>query len=307
MTTEKKADENKNGQLLFPDINKVLCPKETIPLKDAINNYRKMLLDSDLHYNTLYANKLLEHQEMMLPKNLISSKRDISQLQKHIASWARKHNYKFPIIIIKRKKGDRKFHDKIRLFLTDMFVYEKDITLDSILDMMGIRIILCLGNDDTLDHIKLCRDVLIETINFFTGIKGYNPHKAEPKLFLGFDSKEHPEVIVAPKDFIPSEYQIYVKDYYSEPKKNSYQSYHIVFKTKCGLPLEVQIRTSATNFRVEHIKAKHEDHDKDKYPDPIILDRKNINIFGYNYSQDGDIVDFIGLDNAIDPFNMLYY
>lgn len=296
----------KENQLWFPDINSVLCPKKTIQLKDATIAYRKLLLESNLPYLTLYANKLLEHQEMMLPKHLISFKKDTSQLQKHLASWARKKGYTFPIIVLKRKKSDRKFNDKIRLFLTDMFIYNKDITLDSILDMIGIRIILCLGNSDTLDHIKLCVEVLMEVINFFTEEKGYNPHKAEPKLFLGFDHKKHSEVVVAPKDLIPKDYRIYVKDYYSDPKKNTYQSYHIVFMTKCGFPLEVQIRTFATDVRVEHYLAKHGNHDKDRYPDPIILDRKNINVFGYHYAN-GDIEDFIGLDKAIDPFNILYY
>lgn len=296
----------KENQLWFPDINSVLCPKKTIQLKDATIAYRKLLLESNLPYLTLYANKLLEHQEMMLPKNLISFKKDISQLQKHLASWAKKKGYPFPIIVLKRKKSDRKFNDKIRLFLTDMFIYNKDITLDSILDMIGIRIILCLGNSDTLDHIKLCVEVLMEVINFFTEEKGYNPHKAEPKLFLGFDHKKHPEVVVAPNDLIPKEYRIYVKDYYADPKENTYQSYHIVFMTKCGFPLEVQIRTFATDVRVEHYLAKHENHDKDKYPNPITLDRKNINVFGYHYAN-GDIEDFIGLDKAIDPFNILYY
>lgn len=307
MTTK----ENEQKQLRFPDINKVLCSNKTISLEEAMNKYRQMLLDTKLPYNILYANKILEHQELLSSKNLITFKRDISQLQKHLATWKRKKGYTFGITIQQRRKSDRKFHDKIRLFLTDMFINGKDITLDSILDMIGIRLILNLGNEDKLDHIKLCRDILIETINFFTIEKGYNPIKAEPKLFLGFDKSKHPEVVVAPKNLIPEEFRIYVKDYYSDPKENSYQSYHIVFKTKCGLPLEVQIRTFATDYRVEHEKAPHNKYDQNKYQNPIILDRKNINIYGYKCFYDvktntEQISDYVGLDESINPFTNIY-
>ena len=300
----------KQQQLVFPDINTVLYSDKPILLESAMDEYRKLLLASNTPYNTLYANKLLENKDLTLSKNLISLKKDISQLQKHLATWSKKKGYTFPIIIQKRKKSEIKFNDKIRLFLTKMFVYGEDLTLDSILDTLGIRIILCLGDVDTLEHILLCRDVLMEVINFFTIEKGYNPHRAEPKLFVGFDSKEHPEVVVPNKEtLIPEEFRIYVKDYYSDPKTNTYQSFHIVFKTKCGLPLEVQIRTQATHVRVEYLKAPHDVHDAEKYPDPIVLKRENINVFGYSYvtkDETEHIEDFVGLEKAIDPFNMLY-
>lgn len=298
--------QKEKSRLVFPDINSVLCPKEPIEqLDSAMDDYRKKLIKTGSAYNILYANKLLETQNLLLPKNLISIKGDISQLQKHLAAWARKKGYKFKIIIQKRRKSETKLNDKIRLFLTDMFIYNKDITLDSIMDMLGIRIILCLGNTDHLDDIKICIEVLIEVIHFFTEIKGYNPMKAEPKLFVGFEPEKHPEVVVPDKDLVPSEYKIYIKDYYSDPKCNSYQSYHIVFKTKYGLPLEIQIRTFATHIRVEYIKCKHTDHDKDRYPDPIKLDRKNINLYGYTYVN-GVVEDLVGLEKAIDPFTILY-
>lgn len=271
--------------LIFPDYNLALS-RERVSLPKAENRYRKMLLDTKLDYNVFYANKLMEIDRMMEPKILACTKKDLDDLVIHLNNWKRKMKYSSPIKIQRRKKDKCKTHNKIRLNLTKHYVNGEDITLDSILDMIGIRIILCLGGStESLENIEYCYEVLNEIIDFFMLKKGYNPHIAEPKLSLGFNPQKYPDVIVPePNHLIKPGYSVFVKDYYAEPKKNAYQSLHIVFTNRLNLPIEVQIRTFATHLRVEYRDALHLEHDIEKYSecDTILLDREKVNIFGYS-------------------------
>lgn len=315
MTADQKT-ENTENKLVFPDLNAVLCPKEIISLDEAQQEYRKILLATKITYNIKYANKLLEYQKLMLPKNLNSLNKDYAQYQKHIQQWMKKKGYYFNIIIQKRRKSYKKYHEKIRLFSqtqNDLLVSQAPIeeiekySLERIRDAIGIRIIPCLGNVDTHKTVSICYEILNETIRFFTIIKGYNPFIAEPKLYLGFEPNKNPDIIVPADEeaVVLAGFKNNVKDYYKVPKKNGYQSLHIAFNSLYGIPIEIQIRTFATHLRVEYISAHHEGYDKERYPERLILDRPNINVHGYFY-MDGLIEDFIGLEKAIDPFSILY-
>lgn len=300
MVTEEKS------KLIFPDFNLAICSENLRTISESEDIYRQMLLDTKADYNVLYSNKLLEMQNMLKRRNLSQVKKDLEELIRHLTSWKKKMGYNFPIFFEKRKKSDVKCHNKIRLFLTKQYIYDEDVTLDSILDTLGIRIIPSFGNTDTQKSIQMCYEILEETINFFTFKKGYNPHKKGSMLDLGFNPIEHPKVIVPnnSKELIKPTYSMYVKDYYSEPKKDGYQSLHIVFDGIC--PIEVQIRTFATHLRVEDL---HRNYNIQRYDgiefDQICLDRKNVNIQGYGYIN-GLLQDKVGLETSIDPYNQLY-
>ena len=72
-----------------------------------------------------------------------------------------------------------------------------------------------------------------------------------------------------------------------------------------GLPFEIQIRTMATHTRVEYESSMHDIHDKKRYPNQIMLDRENVNIYGYQFVN-GNVEDFVGLEKSIDPFSLIH-
>ena len=294
------------GKLIFPDFNLAVCSENLRTLSEAEDTYRQMLLATGTDYNVLYSNKLLEMQNMLKRRNLSPVKKDLEDLIRHLTAYKKKVGYDFPIFFEKRKKSDVKCHNKIRLFLTEQYIYDKDVTLDSIQDTLGIRIMPSFGNVDTMESLKTIYEILDETINFFTLKKGYNPRKKGNMFDLNFNSKEHPEVLV-PKnsdDWLKPTYSIYVKDYYAHPKSDGYQSLHIVFDGPS--PIEVQIRTFATHLRVETL---HDGYDSQRYDgiefDRVYLDREHVNIHGYGYVN-GKVQDKVGLETAIDPYNQLY-
>lgn len=299
---------SKKNKLIFPDFNLAVCSENIRTIYEAENIYRQMLLETKSDYNVLYSNKLLEIRNMLKPHNLSLVKKDLEGLIRHLTVWKKQKGYTFPIYFERRKKSDTKCHTKIRLLLTKQYVYEEDVTLDSIQDTLGIRIMPCFGNFDTLESIKVCYEILDEVINFFTFKKGYNPRKKGTMFDLNFDIQKHPEVVVPqPQDIeglLKPTYSSYVKDYYSNPKSDGYQSLHIVFDGYS--PIEVQIRTFATNLRVDSL---HDRYNIRKYDgvefDQVNLDREHVNIHGYSFIH-GMLHDKVGLETSIDPYNQLY-
>lgn len=294
--------------LIFPDINCSLCPEQRISLTDSISIYRKELIATNTWYNLLYANKLKEYQMMIQPRNLANLNKLFNQYINHINNWKKKQGYSFIIKIIKRVKSYKKWNEKTRLFLdyqNEEELQSSKYALSRIRDGIGLRLIIDLVKTDTIDSIRLCYELMNETIRFFTEIKEFIPEWAEPKLFTGFDSKKYPDIIIptdADNCFVLKGYENNVKDYIKNPKANGYQSLHIVFRTESGQPFEIQIRTIEIDKRVEELCAPHDAYDKERYPEHlrISLDRENINIFGYSLSDD-----LVGLEKSVDPFNTL--
>ena len=297
MKTETSAN-----QFIFPDIEPFLCPDEPITLEKAIQNYRKVLIDTGNSYLIAYANKLLEYFETA------PSKKDISQYTAHMKKWKKENNYNFTFYVSKRKKSFIKFNEKIRLFIlkalnAKTFEEREKYSLDRICDIYGIRLILDFGKKDSTEAIDMCYKFLNETINFFTKEKGYTIKLAEPLVDVGFCAKEHPNVVVPKESKILEAFDVNVKDYYLTPKKNGYQSLHIVFKSPKGIPIEIQIRTFATHMRVEfEPSCNHDSHDNARYPERINLNLDKINISGFGYYAPGKVFDTVSLIQSIDPF-----
>lgn len=294
----------KISKLVFPDFNEAVCSENLRTISEAESVYRQMLLDTGVEYNVLYANKISEMKRILKRPNLVIIKEDTEDLIKRLTDWKKQKGYTFPIYFERRKKSDVKCHTKIRLYLTKHYVFGEDVTLDGIKDTLGIRIIPCFGNTDTLDSVKICYEILEEIIKFFTIEKGYNPCQKGNMFNLTFDYNSHPEVIVPSKSLVSKTNSIYVKDYYAHPKSDGYQSLHIVFDGNC--PIEVQIRTFATHLRVDSL---HDDYNAQKYDgvefDQIHLNREKVNIHGYGFVN-GFIHDKVGLETSIDPYNQLY-
>ena len=286
----------------FPDIEPFLCPDSPISLENDIDNYRNALIETGNSYNIEYANKLLEYVEA------VPVKKDFDQYFLHMKKWKKESGYTFNIDYARRKKSFIKYNEKIRLFIlkalsSKTFEDRTKYSLDRICDIYGMRLILCFGNSDTLEAIDMCYEVLNETINFFTKKKGYSLKLAEPLLNVDFSQEEHPNIVIPIQSKTCKDYEINIKDYYLNPKKNGYQSLHIVFKSPKGIPIEIQIRTLATHMRVEFDPScNHDSHDKNKYPERINLNLEKVNLNGFGYYGPGMYHDSIGLVNSIDPF-----
>lgn len=283
----------------FPDISEVLCSESRMSLKEATDIYRKTLISEGF---AEYANKLLAY-EKGIPK-----KSDYDQFINHMRAWKKKKKYNFEIYFTRRKKSFIKYNEKIRLFIMNFDKAKTDeerrkYALDNICDIFGIRIVLDLGKEDTAESIRICYEVLNEIISFFVVKKGYTPTVAEPLIFTGFSAEEHPDVFVPSESAIMDGYEINVKDYYKNPKKNGYQSLHIVFRSPLGFPMEIQLRTLATHIRVEYGEAaSHFAHDRERYSERIDIDPKKVNISGFRYIDENKIFDGAGIFSATDPF-----
>lgn len=306
----------------FPDINEFLCPKEKISFEQAIRAHISYLKNTDISYNIQYANKLCEYLCIFDQKKISQMNKDFSQLMSYLQNWKQKNHYNFSIQLCPRKKSYKKFNEKVQLFIqTYLNANSEDLkqkySLSRIYDLIGVRLILIFGEKDTHSDIAMCYKILDAVNHFFSSKKGYLPMNAEPLIDLGFVQEEYPDVIIptTSEAVIPVDLCGSVKDYYVEPKANSYQSLHVVFHSQYGMPIEIQIRTMATHTRVEYENAMHEKHDKYRYPNPISLDRANININGYQYivNNDGNgkvlnyvVEDFIGIEDSVNPFNIIY-
>lgn len=162
-------------------------------------------------------------------------------------------------------------------------------------DIAGFRIVIF--GDTPEEMISQCYMVL-EHLFWYSIEKGFIPCEAErPKDTSGFIPEEHPDIIVPDtiplkKDIIP-----YVKDYISHPKKNGYQSLHIIFKDAEWNFFEVQIRTIFMHMVAENGKAAHDKH-KSQYAN-LEIDRSLINIPGY-YIQDGKLFDWVGIEESLE-------
>lgn len=222
---------------------------------------------------------------------LISNKKILSRTRKNfnnIHEFTVKNNNEIFIQTIARSKGWISFFYKnvIKLF-------EKK-SLDSIRDIHACRSILdSKDGKDNMDLIKRCYKVMDENINYLIRL-GFTPCDAEPlKDTEDFIPSENPEIIVPKCSYLSKVNQPYVKDYIATPKNNTYQSLHVIFRDPYGNYFEYQVRTYSMDKSAEHGKASHKtykDNQKKKQSMPKLdINRKNIHLPGYRYSN--DIVD----------------
>ena len=134
----------------------------------------------------------------------------------------------------------------------------------SINDELGFRIVIGTSRYDDEKSIAQLYEVANKVIAFFVIRKGYQLIKPSPANGLGFNKELFPNVFVPQKGLIYPEYAKYVKDYFVAPKKNGYQALHMVFVTKSGLTIEVQLRTFASHFHAEYV-ATHLSHKDERY------------------------------------------
>lgn len=267
-------------------------------IEDIEARYIALLRQNGTTNSILHANKLEQSKVMLSNKNLLALDKVLHELKIYLRKWTKKHNVH--LLIQRRKKSWIGFNQKIELYLTN------NRTLDKVLDLLGIRIIICSSEQDTVDTIKLCYCLQNDIIDFF--INEYHSLflEPEPKIDINFDHSKFPNIIV-PSSLLKDEYKILVKDYISNPKSNGYQSLHSVVSTVNGIIFEIQIRSFAMDILAEFGTGEHKTYKSARYSGTTIddIDYKKIHIPGFVVLKDQTLVDNVGLVKSIDPFKLM--
>ena len=309
------------NDLTFPNLTNYI--ESLSSLKEIEDRYVSALRKEGTIYHRLYANKLIEYQQTVRNHdNLFLLESDFLRLKQHLYELKEVQKVELPISLTKRRKNFIGLNEKIRLTLLKALdnPHDKTASLSQILDTLGFRIIVGNRNNSARDEqnsVDTCYLILNAVIMFFIDL-GYTPvelnfNKEE------FNHAEHPNVVFPSNTaIILPGFEIYVKDYIKYPKKNGYQSLHVVFKTDTGLSFEIQIRTHAMHYCAEFEKANHDGYNEEKYKNvKIVFDPLKTNIMGYKAILDPNsdkknpkliIMDQIGLTSSdiADPFNVIF-
>ena len=147
-------------------------------------------------------------------------------------------------------------------------------------------------------------EVLNELMQYFI-MNGSLLTEAEPILKGECEGSIKEELIIPSESLIIPGFEDNVKDYIRNPKSNGYQSLHCVVRKTDGTLFEIQVRTTAMDYRAEFGSASHLPYKINKYGAGIKLDLSKIKINGFQASEDGKICDLVGLVNSVDPFGLL--
>ncbi|MBS5864325.1 MAG: RelA/SpoT domain-containing protein [Clostridium sp.] len=284
-------------------LDKVMSEADKLRGNTFIPNYLDM-------YHTKLANYLTKYYNY---ESLSELEKEIIELKRFLSSL------KVPCSISGRLKNYVALLEKVRSFIYD------GLDPYSINDELGFRLIVGTKRYDDEESIKQLYDVANKVIAFFVIRKDYQLIKPSPANGLGFNPELFPKIFVPQKGLIYPEYTKYVKDYFIAPKKKGYQALHMVFLTKTGLTIEVQLRTFASHFHAEYIST-HMLHKDERYgideskvtPEEkeaeekrqaaikVVFDPEKVKLDSY-YSENGKTLDLIGLQETIrDPFNNFY-
>ncbi len=316
---------NAQKDIFFPDITKLLyMGVGSLVTLQKMHNEETMIEANKLrgknfvpNYLDIYHTKLENYLNRYYNYNSLAElEQEIIELKKFLFAL------KVPCSISGRLKNYIAFVEKVRTFIYD------GLDPFSINDELGFRIIVGTSRYDDEDSIKQLYFVANKIISFFIINKGYQLLIPSPANGLGFDHNKYPKIYVPSESLIYPEYVRYVKDYFINPKKRGYQALHLVFVTKSGLTIEVQLRTFASHYHAEYI-AKHSLHKIERYGYDleerniyeelseeerekqkvvkIIFDPEKVKLDSY-YSLNGNTLDLIGLQETIrDPFNNFFF
>ncbi len=308
-------------EIVFPDLVPFLYRGvgSLVNLQKLYNEEVKKAAD-ELRGDLFKANYLdLYHTKLMNYLDKYYNYQSVSELEQEIIDLKNfLFNQTIPCNISGRLKNYIALVEKVRSFIYD------GLDPFSINDELGFRIIVGKDRYDDEKSIKQLYDIANKVISFFVVAKGYKLLPPSPAIGRGFNPADYPDVFVPKASLILPEYAIYVKDYFINPKKKGYQALHMVFLTKSGLTIEVQIRTFASHYHAEYIST-HEMHKQDRYGKPvdkqeeltekeiqrqqaikISFDPEKVKLDSY-FSKDGKTLDLIGLEETIrDPFNNFF-
>ena len=295
----------------FPSIVPLLYEEKDF--LELYHEFIELLRSQDEIKYTLAANKLEQCMRISTdPVRLHELEQIFVDLKKQIANWQETHDFPFNISIYKRRKNLIGTIEKIVLC-------QEKSTLNEVNDILGFRILIDNGIQDTEESIEATYKICEVVYEYFTKKKCFVPFSfcKVPKKNEYDGTDKHimvPKESKIPKTLLDAHI---IKDYVAFTKKNGYQSIHMVFTDADGNCFEIQIRTQAMHIHAEYGSANHDEYKNARYdrsaPDgayQIHFDPLKVKIKGYIAFKDANgemiVSDTIGLDNSIDPFNLLY-
>lgn len=267
-------------------IAEALYTERSIP--DVLKKYEALLRDTDNLFNIAHAAKIAEYYHQITNKKYLTSLR---QTFNGIYSLIDKNFPDVRFCIDGRRKSVISTEKKIQKLL------KEKKSLDLLRDLFAFRILIFGKNSSAL--ISTCYSVAESVISYFVS-KGFVLCEADAPIGTGFDPTTHPNIIVPKTSGISDNFKYGIKDYIITPKKNGYQSLHIVFRTNTGDCFEIQIRTFDMHLHAESGEANHRGYKLKTYPSTLSFDRNKIDIPGYGVSPEGQLFDFIGLEKGLE-------
>ena len=268
------------------DIIPYLYLYDSVPA--ILEHYSRDLINSGDKVKRWKANRLLEYRSALSDAVFLESIRDwFNQLYDEISS-------SFPSIpfeLLGRRKSLDSTTDKISRL-------EKKLVLESVTDnpfkrvrdFLAFRITLFDSTPgEFVDELYQIADVVID---FFTSI-GLEAIEHDKLLDTeDFDNSLHPEIYVPTVSGINPFHESLIKDYVYKPKKNGYQSIHILLRDPLTQRyIEIQLRTLSMHIHAEIGDAGHAEYKSDKYlNNHELIDFSKIHIRGFRYVplQSGD-------------------
>lgn len=168
-------------------------------------------------------------------------------------------------------------------------------SVDLLKDVIAFRIVLHESNSDSGSSsddslIMECYSVANSLIEFYS-LLGYILCEAESVVdTIDLSSPRLKELTIPQTSGMIPEYLFGAKDYIRTPKKNGYQSLHLIFRSPRGLTFEVQIRTEKMDVYASEGYAEHGVYKETKYTNRLRFDSRKVNIPGYEVSKSGKLL-----------------
>ena len=242
--------------------------------------------DNDNDNDILHANKLLAYKNIIVDKTFLS---DIKETFYGLYNMIEQNFDDLRFVMEGRRKSLISTEKKISMYL------ETNKPLDTLRDLFAFRIILLA--DESIELVKSCYDLMNKIIKFYIR-QGFIPCESTQVYdHDGFDQSRFEGMIVPNSSLITKEYQDNVKDYILNPKRNGYQSLHVVFRDSVGRCFEVQVRTLQMHLHTQGKDANHEDYKAQRYEE-LEFDRDRIKIPGYKVYENM-VFDYVGLERPL--------
>lgn len=268
-----------------PILTDALYKGHSVP--EVLTTYENLLKETNNLVDLQHATFINQYKSIVLDKKFLGT------LRKHFNNIYKLIDREFPETLFHlegRRKSLLSTEKKIIKLLS------QNKSLDTLRDLIAFRLII-FDDKSQKDAVNKCYEIMQRIIEY--GIEnGFMLCEANPvEETKNFDNSKH-NLYIPTSSKIPKEFQVGVKDYILQPKKNGYQSLHAVFRLASGHCFEIQIRTFSMHTHAESGDANHENYKQNEYK-RLEIDKTKIHIPGYVMLEDGTVYDMIGIEKAL--------
>ena len=292
MSTSQQTSANFLGLPdILPDIYRSSSVLDAV--KKHIETLEKSIAKDPGNMNTMLLKNAFQQYHYYISKEADKNRQAFNLIHQNTV----KNHPTLNIKTTSRIKSLLSFYDKCRSRLFS------GLLLDDITDVYACRIIIDDAHIDQEELIKLCYNIMDETISFMIS-QGYMPcGSSMVKDTENFNPEVFPNIYIPKQSYLNPENERLVKDYIRSPKKdNAYQSLHAEFAHTSGRRFELQVRTCSMDHQAEYGPAAHTIYKKmqrQKNSVPTLnLDRKKVRMSFYNYTHN-ELTDNAGLEKSL--------